>query len=80
MNPDEPFVNLDQDDEAGATKTIDNQEMNRIKKQVKARESLDDTLNLRTEKKSRFTSGHRMCAGCGAPVVGRMIRGYGFRK
>ena len=24
-------------------------------------------------KPSRFTSGHRMCAGCGAPVVGRMI-------
>ena len=21
-------------------------------------------------KKIRFTSGHRMCAGCGAPVVG----------
>ena len=52
MNPDEPFVNLDQDDEAGATKTIDNQEMSRIKKQVKARESLDDTLNLRTEKET----------------------------
>ena len=25
------------------------------------------------EKPSRFTSGHRMCAGCGAPVVARMI-------
>ncbi len=25
------------------------------------------------EKPSRFTAGHRMCAGCGAPVVGRMI-------
>ena len=24
-------------------------------------------------KPARFTSGHRMCAGCGAPVVGRMI-------
>ena len=24
-------------------------------------------------KPSRFTEGHRMCAGCGAPVVGRMI-------
>ena len=24
-------------------------------------------------KKSRFTAGHRMCAGCGAPVVGRMV-------
>ena len=24
-------------------------------------------------KPSRFTSGHRMCAGCGAPVVSRMI-------
>lgn len=53
MNPDEPFVNLDQDDEAGATKTLDDLEMTRIKKQVKARESLDDTLNLRTEKEAR---------------------------
>ena len=25
------------------------------------------------EKPARFTAGHRMCAGCGAPVVGRMI-------
>lgn len=25
------------------------------------------------EKTSRFTSGHRMCAGCGAPPVARMI-------
>ena len=24
-------------------------------------------------KKSRFTAGHRMCAGCGAPPVARMI-------
>ena len=24
-------------------------------------------------KPSRFTEGHRMCAGCGAPVVARMI-------
>ncbi len=24
-------------------------------------------------KPSRFTAGHRMCAGCGAPIVGRMI-------
>ena len=24
-------------------------------------------------KKPHFTEGHRMCAGCGAPVVGRMI-------
>ena len=25
------------------------------------------------ERPSRFTSGHRMCAGCGAPPVVRMI-------
>ena len=25
------------------------------------------------DKPSRFTAGHRMCAGCGAPVVGRMV-------
>ena len=34
------------------------------------------TYNLKevvANKPSRFTEGHRMCAGCGAPVVGRMI-------
>ena len=25
------------------------------------------------EKPSRFTAGHRMCAGCGAPIVGRTV-------
>ena len=25
------------------------------------------------EKPSRFTAGHRMCAGCGAPAVARMV-------
>ena len=24
-------------------------------------------------KPSRFTEGHRMCAGCGAPVVARIL-------
>ena len=24
-------------------------------------------------KPSRFTAGHRMCAGCGAPIIGRMV-------
>ena len=24
-------------------------------------------------KPSRFTAGHRMCAGCGAPAVARMV-------
>ena len=24
-------------------------------------------------KPARFTAGHRMCAGCGAPVVGRTV-------
>lgn len=28
---------------------------------------------IMAEKPSRFTAGHRMCAGCGAPVVGRMV-------
>jgi len=28
---------------------------------------------IATNKPSRFTAGHRMCAGCGAPVVTRMI-------
>ena len=29
--------------------------------------------DVMTERSSRYTSGHRMCAGCGAPVVIRMI-------
>lgn len=28
---------------------------------------------IMVDTKSRFTSGHRMCAGCGAPAVARMI-------
>ena len=26
-----------------------------------------------TTKPSRFTAGHRMCAGCGAPASARMV-------
>ena len=32
-----------------------------------------DLKKVMVEKPSRFTEGHRMCAGCGAPVVARMI-------
>ena len=32
-----------------------------------------DLKKIMAEKPSRFTEGHRMCAGCGAPVVGRMV-------
>ena len=32
-----------------------------------------DLKKIMAEKPSRFTEGHRMCAGCGAPVVARMI-------
>ena len=28
---------------------------------------------IMVDTQSRLTSGHRMCAGCGAPAVGRMI-------
>ena len=28
---------------------------------------------IMAEKPSRFTAGHRMCAGCGAPIVGRTV-------
>ena len=28
---------------------------------------------IMAEKPSRLTSGHRMCAGCGAPPVVRMV-------
>ena len=32
-----------------------------------------DLKKIMAEKPSRFTEGHRMCAGCGAPVVARMV-------
>ncbi|MCL2860018.1 MAG: thiamine pyrophosphate-dependent enzyme [Oscillospiraceae bacterium] len=32
-----------------------------------------DLKQVMTEKPSRFSAGHRMCAGCGAPIVARMI-------
>ena len=28
---------------------------------------------IMANKPSRFTSGHRMCAGCGAPPIARMV-------
>ena len=32
-----------------------------------------DLKDVVANKPSRFTEGHRMCAGCGAPVVARMV-------
>ena len=32
-----------------------------------------DLKQVTAEKPSRFSAGHRMCAGCGAPIVARMI-------
>ncbi|MBQ9658112.1 MAG: pyruvate ferredoxin oxidoreductase [Clostridia bacterium] len=39
-------------------------------------EEIKKPYNLKeiiANKPSRFTEGHRMCAGCGAPIVGRMV-------
>lgn len=52
LNPDEAFVRLDDEDEIGATKAVDDGELNRIRKQSK-RDSLEDTLNLRVEKETK---------------------------
>lgn len=50
MNPDADIAKLPDEDEVGATKTVDDEEINKIKKQVKSKESLDDAVVLRTEK------------------------------
>ncbi|MCR4850776.1 MAG: Stk1 family PASTA domain-containing Ser/Thr kinase [Lachnospiraceae bacterium] len=50
MNPDDDFVHIDDPDEAGATKTVDDADVSRIKRQSQRRESLEDSVSLRTER------------------------------
>ncbi|MCR4989283.1 MAG: Stk1 family PASTA domain-containing Ser/Thr kinase [Lachnospiraceae bacterium] len=50
MNPDEDFVKIDDPDEVGATKTVDDEDVQRIKRQSSKRESLEDTVSMRTER------------------------------
>lgn len=58
MNPDEEFVKIDNPDEVGATKAVDDKDLNRIKKQSKSRDSLEDSMSLRTRKESRGKTVH----------------------
>ena len=44
--------------------------MTKLKGENKMAYNLKEVM---ANKPSRFTSGHRMCAGCGAPPVARMI-------
>lgn len=50
MNPDDDFVHIDDPDEAGATKAVDEADISRIKRQSSRRESLEDSVSLRTER------------------------------
>lgn len=56
MNPDADIVKQIDMDEIGATKTVDDAEINRIKKQVKGKESIDEAVVLRTEKETKKSS------------------------
>ena len=51
MNPDEAIIAVDNHDEIGATKTVDEEDINRIRKQTR-RDSLEDTVNMRTSGRS----------------------------
>lgn len=53
MNPDAQLINFDEEDEIGATKTVDDDELIKIKKQSKAKESIEASVNLRTEKDTK---------------------------
>ncbi len=50
MNPDEDFVKLDEFDEAGATKAVDEADLSRIKKQNRNYEPIEEAISLRTER------------------------------
>ena len=50
MNPDDDFVRIDDPDEIGATKTVDDEDVSRIKRQTSRRESLEDSVSMRTER------------------------------
>ena len=50
MNPDDDFVRIDDPDEIGATKTVDDEDVSRIKRQASRRESLEDSVSMRTER------------------------------
>ena len=50
MNPDENFVKIDDPDEVGATKAVDDADLSRIKKQNRVYEPIEEAISLRTEK------------------------------
>lgn len=64
MNPDEDFVKIEDPDEAGATKAVDDADLSRIKKQNRAYESIEEAISLRTEKevKMELSSKNRAAA------------------
>lgn len=50
MNPDEDFVKVEDPDVAGATKTVSDLEVERIKSKTRAKEPAEEIVSMRTEK------------------------------
>ena len=59
MNPDAQIVDPKEEEEIGATKTVDDNELIRIKKQAKSKESIEASVNLRTEEDSKKKSSKK---------------------
>lgn len=59
MNPDEDFVKIVNPDEEASTRTITDKEMVQIKKQSERRDSMEEAMQLRTEKDVKKNSKKR---------------------
>ena len=59
MNPDEDFVKIVNPDEEASTRTITDKEMVQIKKQSERRDSMEEAMQLRTEKDVKQNSKKR---------------------
>ena len=70
MNPEAQIVNMSAVDEMGATRAVDDGEINKIRKQGKSKDSIDDAVSLRTEKESREGKG-KANKSAGKPASGK---------
>lgn len=63
MTPDEDFVKVVNSDEEGSTKMISDRDMERIKKQSKHRDSMEEAIHLRTEADVKRSARKKICGG-----------------
>ncbi|MCR5503821.1 MAG: Stk1 family PASTA domain-containing Ser/Thr kinase [Lachnospiraceae bacterium] len=56
MNPDENFVQIDRQNELGTTKTMDEKDLSEVRKSVARRDTITESINLRTEEEARKES------------------------